>query len=658
MVKVQLLIQYNNIFLFFTLVTQTRPLSLELKAVEVGLPLQVSWGATNVEGNAVALSTTFTCVQTGVQLQLFAKVKGIYSSAELFFVAVYRCTKYHILIKIVNWFDPLHPTWAPLTSRKASNFFGYYTWMCAQTQRIPLTVWGAHPLCFVKVATTMPALPVFMQVRKMVGAECDLSFGLDVANNGTMILGAADPDLHIGGLSPGVAVEADDMIPDTRLIAGHHRLDTVLPTPTHVLDVAVQSREDFFGSQVALQQNLTENEVDPLSYVADLIYHSTEIVLETCEVQLEAIATNPAALGAVYVLIAQDDILCHTLFSTVLPHAADAFLHCVGAMNARELSQVPGYWALKVVELGASRLLLQAVATLSSIELAAKGGDWAISTVRAGASEALCAAAATMSTEELAAKRGYWPEAARRAGVDFAVAVNTLTPEALANKSGEYAIAAVQAGAIEAVCAAAATMTPEELAEKGGRWVTAVRRAFRNSASSQQIGQRSESRLAVMTMLSAVQAQQDIALNAMQVLLAMPAEGGSSSALERHASSTAEAARAATVTPAKEKKPKKKKLTAEEKQELLDALRHRYNKLLEADEDDTAVESSSALVDDVKSWLPLQTLKTSKSQNEMRIHLDIGWATWDGVMNQNGGGTAENRSTAVKALWAAMASSA
>jgi hypothetical protein len=90
------------------------------------------------------------------------------------------------------------------------------------------------------------------------------------------------------------------------------------------------------------------------------------------------------------------------------------------------------------------------------------------------------------------------------------------------------------------------------------------------------------------------------------------------------AGSTAEAARAATVTLAKEKKPKKKKLTAEEKQELLDALRHRYNELLEADEDDTAVESSSALVDDVKSWLPLQTLKTSKSQKEMRIHLDIG----------------------------------
>jgi uncharacterized protein YggL (DUF469 family) len=112
------------------------------------------------------------------------------------------------------------------------------------------------------------------------------------------------------------------------------------------------------------------------------------------------------------------------------------------------------------------------------------------------------------------------------------------------------------------------------------------------------------------------------------------------------------------VTPAKEKKPKKKKLTPEEKQELLDALRHRYNELLEADEDDTAVESSSALVDDVKSWLPLQTLKTSKSQKEMRIHLDIGYATWDGVMNLTDVGTAENRSTAVKALWAAMASSA
>jgi hypothetical protein len=79
---------------------------------------------------------------------------------------------------------------------------------------------------------------------------------------------------------------------------------------------------------------------------------------------------------------------------------------------------------------------------------------------------------------------------------------------------------------------------------------------------------------------------------------------------------------------------------------------------LEADENDMTVESSSALVGDVKSWLPLQTLITSKSQLQMRRHLEIKQSTWEGVMFQTDVGTAGNRSTAVKALGAAMAGSA
>jgi hypothetical protein len=111
------------------------------------------------------------------------------------------------------------------------------------------------------------------------------------------------------------------------------------------------------------------------------------------------------------------------------------------------------------------------------------------------------------------------------------------------------------------------------------------------------------------------------------------AEGGSPSALGRQASSTAEAARVATVTQAKEKNPKKK-LTPTEKQ---------------AHGNDTTVESSSALVEDVKSWLPHQTLINGKSQSEMRKHLEIKHSTWQGLMDLTDVGTAENRSTAVKA---------
>jgi hypothetical protein len=80
--------------------------------------------------------------------------------------------------------------------------------------------------------------------------------------------------------------------------------------------------------------------------------------------------------------------------------------------------------------------------------------------------------------------------------------------------------------------------------------------------------------------------------------------------------------------------------------------------LLQTHGNDTTVKSSDALVEDVKSWLPLQTLITSKSQLEMQKHLGIKPSTWNGVMWQNDTGTAENRSTAVKALWATMASSA
>jgi hypothetical protein len=108
--------------------------------------------------------------------------------------------------------------------------------------------------------------------------------------------------------------------------------------------------------------------------------------------------------------------------------------------------------------------------------------------------------------------------------------------------------------------------------------------------------------------MPAVKAQQDAALNKMLVLLAMPVEGGSPSALGRQASSTAEAARVAAVTQAKETKPKKKKLPPKEKQALMDALRHKYSEVLQAHGNDTAVETSDALVEDVKSRLPLQTL--------------------------------------------------
>jgi hypothetical protein len=54
-----------------------------------------------------------------------------------------------------------------------------------------------------------------------------------------------------------------------------------------------------------------------------------------------------------------------------------------------------------------------------------------------------------------------------RAGANFlVVAVNSPTPEKLANESGQFAWSAVQVGVHEAVCAASATMTPKDLAAK------------------------------------------------------------------------------------------------------------------------------------------------------------------------------------------------
>jgi hypothetical protein len=70
---------------------------------------------------------------------------------------------------------------------------------------------------------------------------------------------------------------------------------------------------------------------------------------------------------------------------------------------------------------------------------------------------------------------------------------------------------------------------------------------------------------------------------------------------------------------------------------------------------DTLVESSQDLVDDVKLWLPLQTLIKGKSQRKMAEHLEISEHTWEGVWCLNGKGTPAGRTSAVQALWAAMA---
>jgi hypothetical protein len=98
-------------------------------------------------------------------------------------------------------------------------------------------------------------------------------------------------------------------------------------------------------------------------------------------------------------------------------------------------------------------------------------------------------------------------------------AVNSLSPEALADKSGEYALVAVRAGANEAVCDAAATMSPDGLVSKGYRWVDAVASALRKSERDSH-GQWSESQRAVMAMMSAVTAQKDDELEQFRVLLA------------------------------------------------------------------------------------------------------------------------------------------
>jgi hypothetical protein len=505
------------------------PLCVELTAVEISLP-----NADTVDGDAVALTTTFTCEQTGLAMQLFAKVKGRLESAELFIVVVCGCNRYHILIKIINWFDPLDPAWVPLTSCKASNFFGYYKYICVRTQRTPVAVWGMHPLCFIQMETNMPRQEVFTQVRFMVGAVSDLCIAKDVADHGGEILGAANPSgsYHIGDLRAGVASKAHNAVKQTRLVPKGMQ-------GTTLLDCGDQSQEEFSASQALMKTDFSNDDYNPHDHILQLLVGANcgpELVLDICDVQLKALAGSAAACD-MFFLLAQNPLLRGFIPKTVHPHAASAFSHYVSILMPKEVACVPGYWSTAIIELGMIDIFLRAVATLTPNQLAAKDGEFVLSAVRAGASEAVCAAAATMSTAVLAAKLGRWPQAAKRAGVNFAAAVNSLSPEALANKSGDYALVAIYSGASEAVCAAAATMSTDGLVAKGYRWVDAVESALRNIERDSH-GQWSESQRAVMAMMSAMTAQRDDDLEQFRVLLAAEQEAAQEAASGRQEAPT------------------------------------------------------------------------------------------------------------------------
>jgi hypothetical protein len=62
------------------------------------------------------------------------------TSAELLFLVVIRkCTKYHILVKVVDWFHPSDPEFAPLVLCKGTNFDGHYAFLCASANLTPVS---------------------------------------------------------------------------------------------------------------------------------------------------------------------------------------------------------------------------------------------------------------------------------------------------------------------------------------------------------------------------------------------------------------------------------------------------------------------------------------------------------------------------------------
>ena len=152
------------------------------------------------QGTPRPLTAWFHCPSSGLHVRLYVKCKGAPpsgafgsadfgndTSAELFLAVIHKCTKYHILVKIVDWFHPSDPEFAPLVLCKGTNFDGHYAFLCASANLTPVSSWGHHPLRFLQAPTNIGEQAVHIQYRKMVGASTEGCIALDVANCGTEV---------------------------------------------------------------------------------------------------------------------------------------------------------------------------------------------------------------------------------------------------------------------------------------------------------------------------------------------------------------------------------------------------------------------------------------------------------------------------------------
>jgi hypothetical protein len=163
---------------------------------------------------------------------------------------------------------------------------------------------------------------------------------------------------------------------------------------------------------------------------------------------------------------------------TVLPHALGAFLAAVLKLPSRKLVQISGDMAQSLAH-NSPNDLHRALESMMPNELASKGGQWAVAATRAEAGDVVHDAAVEMGSGGMATQGGQWAVAATRTGAGDVVrdAAVEMGSGGMATQGGRWAVAATRAGAGGVVRDAAVEMGSGGMATQGGQWATAATRA-------------------------------------------------------------------------------------------------------------------------------------------------------------------------------------